>query len=176
MNTERSGGFGVYPDMRTFTVGLAVLTLVSAGACGRDGDIDLSTSLQVDGVSTGWFDAGFVNGRKKIVPAVSFTLKNASGQKLPVLQMNASFRRVGDGNEWGSAFLAAAGSAGLAPGAASGAIMLRSQLGYTGSESGAEMLDNSQFVDAKVDLFAKYGSGRWTRVGEYPIARRLIGR
>jgi hypothetical protein len=38
------------------------------------------------------------------------------------------------------------------------------------------MLDNSHFVDARVDLFAKYGSGEWTRVGVYPIAGRLIGR
>ena len=93
------------------------------------------------------------------MPAVSFTLKNASGQKLPVLQVNASFRRVGDADEWGNAYLTAAGSGGLAPGAATGAITLRSQLGYTGIESGPEMLDNSHFVDARVNLFAKYGSG-----------------
>ena len=160
--------------MRTFTLGWVVLTLMSTAACSRD--IDLATSLQVDAVSTGWFDAGIVGGKKKLVPAVSFTLKNASDRKLPVLQVNASFRRVGDENEWGTAFLTAAGSGGFPPGAASGAITLRSQLGYTGIESGAEMLDNSQFVDAKVDLFAKYGSGGWTRVGEYPIARRLIAR
>ena len=161
--------------MRTMmTIGLMMLTLVSAAACGRD--IDLTTSLQVDTVSTGWFDAGIVDGKKKLVPAVSFSLKNASDEKLPVLQVNASFRRVGDQDEWGSAFLTAAGSGSLAPGAATGAITLRSQLGYTSIESGPEMLDNSFFVDAKVDLFVKYGSGGWTRVGDYPIARRLIRR
>jgi hypothetical protein len=160
--------------MRVLALGLVVLTLTLAAACGRD--IDLATSLQVDAVSTGWFDAGIVDGKKKLVPVVSFTLKNASGQKLPVLQVNASFRRVGDPDEWGNAYLAAAGSGGLAPGAATGAITLRSQLGYTGIESGPEMLDNSNFVDARVDLFAKYGSGAWTRVGDYPIARRLLRR
>jgi hypothetical protein len=160
--------------MRTFTLGLVALTLLSATACGRD--IDLATSLQVDAVSTGWFDAGFVDGQKKLVPAVSFTLKNSSDRKLPVLQVNASFRRVGDMDEWGSAFQTAAGSGGLGPGAATGAITLRSGLGYTGSESGPEMLDNSFFVDARVDLFVKYGSGAWTRVGDYPITRRLIRR
>ena len=34
----------------------------------------------------------------------------------------------------------------------------------------------SQFVDAKVVLFAKYGSSQWMRIGEYPIARQLIGK
>jgi hypothetical protein len=36
------------------------------------------------------------------------------------------------------------------------------------------MLQNSHFVDAKVELFAKYGSTQWTRLGSYPITRQLI--
>jgi hypothetical protein len=38
------------------------------------------------------------------------------------------------------------------------------------------MLDNSHFVDARVNLFVKYGSGEWTPVGDYPITHRLIPR
>jgi hypothetical protein len=38
------------------------------------------------------------------------------------------------------------------------------------------MLHNSHFVDAKVDLFARYGSQQWTRMGEYPIARQIVER
>jgi hypothetical protein len=48
-------------------------------------------------------------------------------------------------------------------------------LGYTGSEqSRAEMLQNTQFVDAKVELAAKYGGTQWKRLGQYPIERQLI--
>jgi hypothetical protein len=36
------------------------------------------------------------------------------------------------------------------------------------------MLKNSQFVDAKVDLFAKYGSGQWTPIASHPISRQLL--
>jgi hypothetical protein len=153
-------------------VGAALLSTILATSCGSR--IDLSTGLQVDAISTGWFDAGNVDGKKKLVPGVSFRLKNASDQKLTMLVVNASFRRVGDENEWGNGFATAAGSGGLAAGAATSAITVRSQLGYTGIESGAEMLDNSHFVDARVDLFARYGSTNWTRIGEYPITRRLI--
>lgn len=53
-----------------------ILTIVT-GACGSN--IDLSTALQIDGVSTGWLDAGIVDGKNKLVPAVSFKLKNVSG-------------------------------------------------------------------------------------------------
>jgi hypothetical protein len=161
--------------MRAQLMITAVLfSTVLATACGPP--IDLSTGLQVDAVSTGWLDAGNVDGKKKLVPAVSFRLKNASDQKLAMLEVNARFRRVGDENEWGNGLVTAAGSSGLAPGAATSALTVRSQLGYTGIESGAEMLDNSHFVDARVDLFARYGSTNWTRLGEYAIARRLISR
>jgi len=37
-------------------------------------------------------------------------------------------------------------------------------------------LQNSKFVDATVDVFARYGSRQWTRVGEYRIARQIIER
>jgi hypothetical protein len=36
------------------------------------------------------------------------------------------------------------------------------------------MLKNSQFVDATVQLFAKYGSIQWTLVAQAPIARQLF--
>jgi len=68
----------------------------------------------------------------------------------------------------------AAGSAGLLPGATTDTLTAKSQLGYTGVDPRQDMLKNTHFVDAKVELFAKYGSAQWVRVGEYPIARELI--
>lgn len=154
--------------------GLLLLTTVSVSltACGPV--VDLSKALQVDLVSTGWFDAGLVNGQNKLVPTVSFTLKNNSDQTLTVLQVNALFHRVSEKVEWGSGFITVAGSNGLKPGATTDTITVKSQLGYTGTEPRQEMLRNGQFVDATVELFAKYASVQWVRVGNYPIARRLI--
>ena len=137
--------------------------------------VDLSKGLQVQDVSTGWFDAGIVDGKNKLVPSISFTLKNVSDQKLPVLQVNALFRRVGEKDEWGSGFITAAGSEGLAPGATTPILTIKSYLGYTGNEqSRQDMLQNSHFVDAKVELSAKYGSTQWVRMGDFAITRRLI--
>jgi hypothetical protein len=158
--------------MRARAGTLLLLALVSPG-CGPT--VDLTKGLQVTIVNSGWFDAGIVNGHNKLVPSVSFTLKNVSEQKLVSLQINALFRRVTENEEWGSAFLTAAGSDGLAPGATSPVLIARSQLGYTGSdESRQEMLQNSQFIDAKVELFAKYASIQWVRMGTYPIDRQLL--
>ena len=159
--------------MRASARRLLLLALVSTAACGPT--VDLTKGLQVNVVSSGWYDLGIVNGQSKLVPTVVFTLHNASDQKLVTLQINALFRRVTENTEWGSGFLTVAGSQGLAPGATSNPITVKSQLGYTGSDqSRQEMLQNTHFVDAKVELFGKYGSTQWVRLGSYPITRQLL--
>ena len=165
--------------MRARARRFAVLVLLTASpvlvftGCGTP--VDLSTALRVQDVSTGWFDAGIVQGKNKLVPSISFVLRNVSDQKLGTLQVNALFRRVQENDEWGSGFLTVTGSDGLPAGASTSALNIRSQLGYTGADqSREEMLRNSHFVDAKVELFAKYGSAQWKRIGEYPITRRLL--
>ena len=152
---------------------LVLLFLLVWSGCGPP--VDLTKGLQVVNVSTGWYDAGVVNGRNKLVPSISFQVKNVATQTLSTLQINALFRRVTEKDEWGSGFLTAAGSSGLAPGATTQQLTIRSELGYTGTDqSRDDMLRNSHFVDAEVELFAKYGSTQWTRVGEFPVTRRLL--
>jgi hypothetical protein len=158
--------------MRACAASVLLLGLLSIG-CGPT--VDLTKGLQLTIVETGWFDAGIVNGQNKLVPSVSFTLKNVSDQNLVTLQINALFRRINENEEWGSGFLTAAGSSGLAPGASTPVLTVRSNLGYTGSDqSRQEMLQNTHFVDAKVALFAKYAAIQWVRMGTYPITRQLL--
>jgi hypothetical protein len=151
---------------------LLLLTIACAAACGPG--VDIAAGVRVEDLSTGWADAGAVNGLNKVVPALSFRLKNVSSQKLPALQVNAVFHRVSQAEEWGNGFRTAPGSSGLLPGAATDTVTINAQLGYTGRDPRDELLRNSQFIDATVDLFARSGSAQWTRLGEYPIARRLI--
>ena len=151
---------------------LAGLLLFSAG-CGPT--VDLKKGLQIVDVSTGWFDAGLVNGQNKLVPTISFKLKNVSDQKLTVLQVNVLFKRVNDPAEWGNGFITVVGSSGLAPGATTDTLTIKSNLGYTGSDqTRLEMLQNTHFVDARVEFFAKYGSVQWVKLGEFPVTRTLI--
>jgi hypothetical protein len=161
--------------MRALVWLLICAAAVCSAACGPT--VDLTKGLQVTIVNTGWYDAGIVNGQNKLVPTVSFTLQNASEQKLVSLQVNALFRRVTENDEWGSELVIAAGSAGLPAGQRTEVLTAKSPRGYTGSDqSRQEMLQNSHFVDAKVDLFAKYGSTQWTRLGTYPISRQLLAK
>jgi hypothetical protein len=146
--------------------------VVSAPACGPGADV--STAIQVLEVSSGWYDAGIVNGQNKLVPSVTFKLRNISDKPVSTLQANVLFHRVNSPEEWGSGFLRVAGSEGLAAGATTDPLTVKSDLGYTGTETRADMMKNSQFVDAKVRILAKAGSNYWHPLGEYPIERRLI--
>ena len=162
--------------MRASARGL-ILFLVFAllgASCGGP-TVDLKQGLEINIVDTGWFDAGLVEGKNKLVPTVTFTVKNVSDQKLVSLQMMASFFRVTDTtSEWGNSLLNIAGSDGLAPGATTPALTMKSPLGYTGTDPRADMLKNAQFVDAMVKLVAKYAAIQWTHVREVPIERKLI--
>jgi hypothetical protein len=97
-----------------------------------------------------------------------------SQQKVALVQLNAVIRRVGETEEWGGAYTKAIGSNGLAPGQSTPPIVLRSSLGYTGTEPRNVMFQNHLFVDAHIQLFAKYGGANWVKLGEYPVARDLL--
>jgi hypothetical protein len=136
--------------------------------------IDLATAIQVEALSTGWMTAAFAHGQSKLVPTVSFTLKNISGQPLSNLNVNAVFHRNDDPDEWGNRFQPSVAPNGLGPGAATPTVTIASPLGYTSLDARPDMLKHSQFVDATVTLFGKYGAGEWTRLGDYAISRQLI--
>ena len=154
------------------SLGAGVLLAVLVSGCGPK--VDLAKGLEVVVVSSGWFDAGMVSGQNKIVPSVTFKLKNMSDQRLKALHTNAVFRQLESPDEWGSQFSIVRGSDGLGPGETTDNITLRSLNGYTSAAPRAEFFTNKQFVDAKAELFAKYSSVQWKRIGDVTIERRLI--
>src|SRR5262245_37651492 len=162
------------PLARRAAVLLGALAVAAAGA-GCRADVDPVAALEPVDVVTGWFDAGIVEGGKnKLVPSVTLKLRNKSGGPVSSVQINAIFRRVGETEMWGEHFTWAVQKSGLEQGQTTDALVLRSQLGYTGEQPRLQMLQNSQFVDAKVELFLKHGSRVWAKLAEYPIQRQLL--
>jgi len=155
-----------------------LVLLAAVVACaGCEPKVDLTKGLQVEIVNSGWSDLGIVNGQTKLVPTVTFAFKNVSDFKLNALQAQALFRRVTENDEWGNGFIGTVEAKGLAPAATTAPMTIKSQLGYTGSDqSRQDMLSNSHFVDAKVELFAKYGSAQWVKLGTYPVTRQLLAK
>ena len=152
----------------------ACLLCISSLACGNQPAQDITQILTVNDAKTGWYDAGVENGMNKLVPSVVLTLKNSGRQPITNVQLNAVIRRVGETEEWGGAYVKVIGANGLAPGASTKPIVLRSNLGYTGIEPRVQMLKNKQFVDAQVQVFVKHGGEQWVKLHEWPVTRELL--
>jgi hypothetical protein len=148
---------------------LALGALVAAGCTGR---VDLAKNVHVMDVTTGWFDAGIVDGKNKLVPSISFTLHNASSKDL-TLQMNVMFLILPQKESQDEVFLQAIE---VPPGGRSKPIVVRAKYGFTSEQPRAEMLQHRLFQDFMVRLFAKQGSGQWTLLGEQQVNRQLITR
>jgi hypothetical protein len=150
---------------------LGCLCAVTLG-CNRSREVE--KDLKLTDVSTGWYDVGVVNGQNKIVPSITLQLENISKQDISRVQINAIFRRVGEEQAWGEHFVRAIGADGLAAGKTGPKLVFRSTLGYTGSQSRQQMLQNREFIDAKVDVFGKHGSRTWVKMGEFQVNRQLV--
>jgi hypothetical protein len=156
------------------TVRLALPILVAllvAGCTPREVEKD----LEITDVRTGWYDAGIVeDGKNKLVPSITLKLHNVSPEDIASVQLNAVFRRVGEQESWGEHFINAIDRDGLAAGATGGSLVLRSPLGYTGTQPRIQMLQNREFVDARVEIYGKHGSRAWVKMAEYQVDRQLL--
>jgi hypothetical protein len=153
-------------------VALAAAVSVS---CGKS-EAAVAALEPVD-VVTGWFDDGIIEGGKnKLVPSVTMKLRNKSSDSIRSIQINAIFRRVGEQEMWGEYFGWAIRGEPLAAGASTNTMVMRSALGYTGDQPRMQMLQNREFVDAKVEIYLKQGSRVWAKLAEYPIQRQLLTR
>ena len=154
------------------TVTLAAFVSISCGASEA-----AVAALEPIDVVTGWFDDGIVEGGKnKLVPSVSLKLRNKSDEPIRSIQINAIFRRVGEQEMWGEYFGWAIPREPLPAGAATNTLVMRSALGYTGEQPRMQMLQNREFIDAKVEIYLKQGSRVWAKLAEYPIQRQLLTR
>ena len=154
---------------------ISVLILISVAALGCDRGVDPITALEATDVVTGWYDDGIVEGNKnKLVPSISFKLRNKSDSAVRSVQVNAIFKRGDEPEPWGEHYAWAIQGEPLPSGEATGDIVLRSGLGYTGEQPRQQMLQNKEFVDAKVQIFLKQGSRVWAKLAEFPIERQLL--
>ena len=164
--------------LRGVVTGGAVALALALPGCASQ--IDLKKALQVTDLTGGWYDAGIVEGRNKLVPSVTFRLKKSTDESLRPLSLNVVFKRLppagapaGTGEEdWEEVFLQSVNFDGnqTAP------LTVRPSHGYTGDppQSRAEMLKNSQFRDIRVHIFAKHSSSQWVELTQSEISRQLL--
>jgi hypothetical protein len=161
---------------KTFARACVVAALaLSLGATGCGGPaVDLAKVVKVTDLTTGWFDAGIVDGQNKLVPSAVFSVTNTGTETLSGLQVYTVFRFVGETEELGSGLVVLHGNDALAPSATSKTITMRANWGFSGLQPRAQMLMHSQFKDARVEIFVKYGPKPFVKIHEAQVVRQLL--
>jgi len=159
------------------SLGLALVAgLLAAGCASRD----VQKDLQIVDVRSGWYDLGPIATNPdsiKIVPGITFRLKNVSAEPIGGVEINGVFRNVRDDAVIDEHYIKAIPSqAPLAGGATSDPIVLKSRFGRTGTETRPQMFKNSLFVDYRVTIVGKHGRNNWAPMATFQIDRASINR
>ena len=154
---------------RTFLIACA---LIVTSACSPS--VDLKQNVEVTDVSTGWFDAGVVDGKNKLVPSLTFKLRRPPNVNLSSVSLNLVFKKV-DGTEHDDVYVQRVA---FKDNGESDPIPVRSQTGYTGDppQSRADMLKHKDFIDMEVEVFARQSSAQWVPLHKVRISRQLLTR
>jgi hypothetical protein len=167
---------GMYNPPMFKRIVLVLMAAALAGCSSRN----VQTDLEVVDVNTGWYDLGVVaagqdQGKHKVVPAVSFRLKNISAEAISGVQIDAVFRHVGKEEVVDEHYVPGVPSnMSLEPGATTGPIVLRSKWGNAGEEPRDLLFKNSHFVDFEVTILGRHGRNNWASMGRIPIERTLL--
>jgi hypothetical protein len=154
-------------------VGVALVLALGSAGCGGP-PVDIAKVVKVENLTTGWFDAGIVNGQNKLVPSASFTVTNTGRDTLGALQVFSVFRLAGETEELGSSLIVLRGQDALKPSAMSKPITVRATWGFSGEQPRAQMMMHSAFKDARVEIFAKYGAAPFVKLTDATVSRQLL--
>lgn len=154
---------------------LAIALALLSASCGRE--IDFKQVLQITDLSGGWFDAGIVDGKNKLVPSMSFRIRKPADVTLNAVSLNVIFKRVSPDKkteeDLDEVFLQ---KVEFSEGPQTPLLTVRPQHGYTGDapQTRAQILEHSQFWDCRAVVFAKQSSTTWVELIRYDIPRVLI--
>ena len=149
----------------------ALLLAALPSACGPS-DTDVLKSVQVTDALGGWYDFGVVPDGNKLVPSITFKLKNTSTRPIGNVQVMVSFWLDGKDGEIDSTQVRGIGDA-LAAGATTEPIQVNSGWGFTIAAPRAEAFTHSMFKDATAKIFGKRG-GKIVPLGEFKLERRIV--
>jgi hypothetical protein len=161
---------------RLAATGLLTLVLAAAASCSKP--VDFKSTLEVTDVSGGWYDAGIVDGKNKLVPTVTFRIRKPADVRLRSLSLVVHFKRIVDPSkalegeeEADEVFLQ---TVDFADSTQTALLPVRAPTGFTGEQARAEMLQHSQFKDFRARVFAKESSTKWVELLTFDIPRTIL--
>jgi len=155
---------------------MLLVALCAAASCSRS--VDVKQAVEVVDASSGWYDAGIVDGKNKIVPSVTFRLKKKGAPDLSGVALNVVFRHPAPAGQnveedWDEVFIQRAE---FRDADQTERLTIRTEKGYTGDppQSRLDILRHSQFRDVRARIFAKYSSSQWVEIGSVDVQRQLL--
>jgi hypothetical protein len=136
--------------------------------------VDLKTSLQVADLATGWSDAGVVDGKNKLVPSITFRLRNTTAGELPYVSMNVVFRNLATSETHEEVFKQRVPIANNQ----TDLLTIRAQNGAVGEppQSRQDMLQNSNFQDMEAVILVRQSASQWVELQRVRVDRQLVTR
>lgn len=157
-------------------VRLSAVCLIMLAGVGCS-EVDLSTSLEITDWSSGYHDAGVTDlGANKLVPSVSFRIKNISGEPINSVNLMIMFWGVEfeEPKELDEVLLTGIDSAGIGAGDSTDVIVVHSKQGFAlEQQPRSELFNHRAFRDVTAKVFMRRG-GRIVPFGEFTIDRRLL--
>jgi len=154
---------------------VVALLLVSLAGCGAP--VDVKQVVQITDISGGYFDAGIKDGKNKLTPSITFTVKKTTDDAVRPLALNLAFKKITPGGEedFDDFYVQ---SVNFGDGNVSQPLTVRTETGYTADppQSRADMLKHKQFQDLRVVFFAKHSSSNWVELARFDLPRTLITR
>jgi hypothetical protein len=143
--------------------------------CGCTPDVDIKQTFRITDMSGGWYDAGIVDGKNKLIPTVMFRVEKTTSGEVRPLSINVLFKQIkGETDEeWDDVFLQ---KVDFSEGNRTTLLTIRPTAGSIGDppQSHMDMLKNSYFVDIRAVIFAKQSSSNWVELARYDIPRLLL--
>ena len=159
---------------------LVALLPIAALPASCASSLDVKQALEVTEHSSGWYDAGIVDGKNKIVPTVTFTVRKKEEVDLESIALNVVFRhppRPGENmaEDWDEVYVQ---NARFADRTQTGPLTVRTEKGYTGEppQSRLDLMKHSQFRDVRAFIYAKHSASQWVEIGSIDVQRQLITR
>jgi len=149
-----------------------VLVGLLLGAAGCGPQLDLS-KLEPTEILSGYYDDGVKDGLNRLLPSISFRLKNNDALPASQVQLTVSFWRDGDDGEKDSLEIAGIGGEEVPQGGMIPPILVRAKVGYTLEQPRDELFTHSLFRDFTARIFAKRG-GKIVPIGQFRIDRRVL--
>ena len=157
---------------RAAIIAFSLLPMAAGAGCSQP--VDLKQALEVTDLQSGWFDAGVVDGKNKIVPSATFRLRKKADVELRPVALNIVFKNAdGSDSTFEDIFIARVP---FNDQGTTDPLTARSKNGYTADppQTRADMLKNSQFRDVAIQIFAKQSSAQWVELQRVVIERQIL--